>query len=193
LNWEKKQVPFKIQVDVPNTVLTEIRRQLQTLPGYSRQSWEQAASYALNNGGNLEEALGWINTAIEGQFFSEKNFDNLNIKSQILQKQGKTAEATAAMNEALQLGTALQLHGYGRQLIAQNKKQEALDVFKLNAKLHKGEWPVDYGLARGYSALGDYKTALKHIKIAESKAPDERNKTAIASNIKALEQGKDIN
>ncbi|MGX1930188.1 DUF2911 domain-containing protein [Flagellimonas sp. 2504JD4-2] len=171
LNWEKKQIPFKLEVDVTNNVLAEIRRQLQTTPGFSRQSWEQAANYAQNNGGDLDEALDWIDAAIAGQFFSQKTFNNLSIKSQILAKQGKTAEADAIMEEALPLGTVFQVHGYGRQLIGQGNAQRALEIFKWNAKNHKDTWPVHYGLARGYSALGDTKTALKYLKIAETTAP----------------------
>ena len=72
-------------------------------------------------------------------------------------------------------------------------KIKALEVFKMNAKKHKGQWPVDYGLARAYSALGDYQKALKHIKIAEGRAPDQLNKNAIKTNIGKLEQQQDIN
>jgi len=193
LKWEKKQIPFKIETDVTKNVLAEIRQQLQTSPGFNRQSWEQAASFSLNNGGDLDEALSWINAAIEGQFFSEKNFSNLSIKSQILEKQGKSAEAKATMDEALPLGTVFEVHAYGRQLIAQGKKDAALEVFKWNAKKHKGTWPVDFGLARGYSAVGNYRTALKHLKIAEGRAPDQANRNAIASYFPKLEQGEDIN
>lgn len=193
LSWEKKKIPFTVETDVTQNVLAEIRQQLQTSPGFNRQSWEQAANYALNNGGDLDEALGWVNSAIEGQFFSQKNFNNLSIKSQILERQGKAAEAKVVMDEAMPLGTVLEIHTYGRQLIAQGKKDEALAVFQWNAKNHKNTWPVDFGLARGYSAVGDYKTALKHLKIAEGRAPDQPNKDAIVSYISRLQEGTDIN
>jgi tetratricopeptide (TPR) repeat protein len=193
LNWEKKQIPFRISVDVTGIVLADIRNKLQDAPGFSRQTWEQAANYSLNNGGDLDEALGWINAAIEGQFFSQKTFGNLQTKSQILDKMGKKAEATAVMEEAMPLGTILEVHQYGRQLIGQGQTAEALEVFKWNAKNHKNTWPVDYGLARGYSATGDYKAALKHLKIAEGRAPDEVNKAAIATNLEKLGKGEDIN
>ncbi len=193
LKWEKKQIPFTIETDVTANVMAEIRQQLQTSPGFNRQTWEQAAGYALNNRGNLDEALGWVNAAIEGQFFSQKNFNNLSLKAQILERQGKTAEAKAVMDEAMPMGTVLEIHSYGRQLIAQGKKDQALEVFKWNAKEHKNTWPVDFGLARGYSAVGNYKTALKHLKIAEGRAPDPLNKNAIEGYITQLEAGTDIN
>ncbi|MDT0607713.1 DUF2911 domain-containing protein [Croceitalea rosinachiae] len=193
LNWEKKQIPFKIEVPVSDLVLADIRSKLQSQPGFNRQSWEQAANYALNNGGQLDEALGWIDAAIAGQFFSQKNFNNLSIKAQILMKQGKMNEALAIMDEAMPMGTVFQVHGYGRQLIGAGQKEKALEVFKWNAKKFKGQWPVDYGLSRGYSAVGNYKSALKHIKVAEGRAPDQVNKNAIASNIEKLNAGTDIN
>ncbi len=193
LNWEKKQIPFKIEVDVPDIVLADIRHKLQNSPGFNRQTWEQAANYSLNNGGDLDEALGWINATIEGMFFSQKTFNNLSTKARILTKQGKTSEAEAVMDEALGLATILEVHGYGRQLIAQGEKEKAMEVFKMNAKNHKGQWPVDYGLARAYSAMGNYKTALKHLKIAAKRAPDQINKDAIAANLIKLEKGEGIN
>ncbi len=193
LNWEKKQIPFKIETDVTNNILTEVRKQLQTTPGFSRQSWEQAANFALNNDGDLEEALSWADAAIAGQFFSQKTFNNLSIKAQILAKQGKTTEAKTLMDDALPLGTVFQVHGFGRQLIAQGKNDEALEIFKWNAKNHKDTWPVHYGLARGYSALGDNKSAVKHLKIALENAPAQANKDRVAANITKAEKGEAIN
>ncbi|BFP43373.1 hypothetical protein FGF1_42180 [Flavobacteriaceae bacterium GF1] len=193
LNWEKKQFPFKIEVPVTDIVLTDIRSKMQNQEGFNRQTWEQAANFALNNGGDLEEAMGWIDAAIAGQFFSQKTFNNMAIKARILMKQGNMAEATTIMDEAMPMGTVFQVHGYGRQLIAAGQKDKALEVFQWNAKNHKNQWPVDYGLARGYSALGNYKAAMKHIKIAEERAPDPQNKNAIATNMEKLKEGTDIN
>ncbi len=193
LNWEKKQVPFKVEVNVTDVVLADIRQKLQDTPGFNRQSWEQAANFALNNDGDLDEALGWVTAAIEGQFFSQKTFNNLNIKSQILAKQGKSAEADALMEEALPLGTVFQVHGYGRQLIAQGNHDKAMEVFRWNAKNHKGEWPVNYGLARGYSAMGDHKNTVKYLKLAHDNAPAQVNKDRVAANLAKAENGEGIN
>lgn len=193
LKWEKKQIPFKVEVDVSNVVLSDIRKKLQDQPGFQRQTWEQAAGFALNNDGDLKEALGWIDAAIAGQFFSQQNFNNTNIKANILRKMGKEAEADGILEAYLPNMTILEVHQYGRQLITQGKKEKALEAFKLNAKKNKGTWPVDYGLARAYSAMGNYKTALKHLKLAHGRVPDPVNKTAIEANIKKLENGEDIN
>lgn len=193
LQWEKKQIPFKIEVDVPSIVLADIRHKLEDSPGFQRTTWEQAATYALNNGGDLEEALGWINGTIEGTFYSDKNFNNMSTKAQILDKMGRTDEANAVMSEALEMATIFEVHGYGRWLIGQGRTERAMEVFQMNADKHKGEWPVDYGLARAYSAMGDYTKALEHLKIAATRAPDQPNQNAIATNLAKLERGEDIN
>ncbi|GMN08995.1 hypothetical protein MTsPCn9_05490 [Croceitalea sp. MTPC9] len=193
LNWEKKQIPFKVEVGVTDIVLADIRSKMQTQPGFNRQTWEQAANYALNNGGDLGEAMGWIDAAIAGQFFSQKTFNNMGIKAQILMKQGKMSEAMAIMEEAMPMGTVFQVHGYGRQLITARQKDKALEVFKWNAKTHKDTWPVHYGLARAYSAKGDHKSTLKHLKIALNNAPAQANKDRVAANIAKAEKGEAIN
>ena len=193
LNWEKKQIPFKISVDVPSVVLADIRRKLQNQEGFQRQSWEQAANYALNNSEDLTEALQWVDNAIAGQFYSQQDFNNTNIKAGILNKMGKKDEAIALYETYLPNATILEVHQIGRQFIGMGLKEKALDVFKMNAKKHANTWPVDYGLARGYSANGNYKKALEHLKIAYSRVPDPGNKAAIETNIAKLEKGEDIN
>ena len=193
LNWEKKQIPFKIEVDVTGVVLADIRRKMEDQPGFARQTWEQAAQFSANNGGDLEEALGWINAAREGMFFSQKDFNNTNIKATILNRMGKSDEAVATLEDYLPKGTIFEVHQVGRTYIAMGMKDKAMNVFKMNADKHKDTWPVDYGLARGYSALGDYAKALEHLKIAYSRVPDAGNKAAIETNLKKLENGEDIN
>ena len=193
LNWEKKQIPFKIEADVTNTVLAGIRADLQGQKGFNRQNWEQAANFALNNDGNLDEALVWIDAAIAEQFFSVKNFNNLQIKSNILAKQGKADESAAIMDEALPMATIFQVHQFGRTLIGQGQKDKALEVFKMNAEKNKDIWPVHYGLARAYSALGDYKTALTHLNKSLVNAPNDASKGRVQANIDKLKKGEDIN
>ena len=49
------------------------------------------------------------------------------------------------------------------------------------------------GLARGYAATGDFKTALKNINTAMPLAPNKQNKDAVKAMVKMLSEGKDIN
>jgi len=46
------------------------------------------------------------------------------------------------------------------------------------------------GLARGYSAVGDTRNALKYAKLALPQAPDETTKKSLNNMIQSLSQGK---
>lgn len=164
LNWEKKQIPFKIEVDVADVVLTNIRQKLQSSPGFNRQTWEQAANYALNNGGDLDEALGWVDGAIAGQFFSQKTFNNLAIKSQILLKMGKKDEALGMVDEMGDMANTNQLNNLGYQLLNMGEHQKALKYFKLNVKNNPKNANVYDSLGEAYKTTGDKKNAIKNLK-----------------------------
>ncbi len=94
------------------------------------------------------------------------------------------------MSAAYEKATVLELHGYGRQLIAQQKNKEALAAFELNYQKNGDTWPTHVGLARGYSAVGDLKKALDHARKALAQAPDELNRTSLQTMVKTLEVGK---
>ncbi len=192
LEWEKLKIPFKVQVDYPKTQLALMKDELRSNKGFTPNTWVQAAQFAATNN-DLEDALQWSDYSINGAFVGQKNFETLSTKATILQKQGKSAEADAVMKEALPLGTMIELHQYGRQLIAQKKPKEALEAFKLNAQKNPNVFTTDVGLARGYSANGDYKNALKYVKLAQPLAPDKANKDALAKMVEMLNEGKDIN
>lgn len=171
LNWEKKQFPFKIEVDVTHVVLADIRKKLQGSPGFNRQTWEQAANYSLNNGGDLEEALLWIDNAIAGQFFSEKTFNNMKIKSQILLKMGKKEEALARVGEIADLANTDQLNNLGYWLLGIGENDSALNYFKLNVKNNPKNANVYDSLGEAYKIMGDKKNAIKNLKKSLSLNP----------------------
>jgi hypothetical protein len=56
-----------------------------------------------------------------------------------------------------------------------------------------GKWPIDLGIARAYSAMGDYKTALKYARTSLPLAPDQANKDNVTRMIARLEKGEDMN
>ena len=99
------------------------------------------------------------------------------------------------MEKAVNHPTAsvFQIHQYGRQLLGEGKKAEALKIFQLNAKMHPNTWPINVGLARGYSAVGEYKTALKYAKLAYEESPDPQNKENMKNAVAKLEKGQDMN
>ncbi|MEN8247470.1 MAG: DUF2911 domain-containing protein [Bacteroidota bacterium] len=193
LDWEKKRIPFKIEFDVDAIVLANAENELRSVTGFFWQGPMSAAQYCLNNNVELEKGLAWVDQSIGMQ----KNFNNMSVKAQILDKMGKKEESQNLMDEAIKnpAATTFQVHGYGRRLIAQGKKDKALEVFLYNYKKNKGAWPTNYGLARAYSAKGDFKKAIKYLKVARTNVPanDRFNGPAIESNLKKLEKGEDIN
>lgn len=194
LDWEKKRIPIEFSFDTPELVYQNIKNELQTTPGFNLNSWTQATNYLVANKIHLDEALIWANSSIEGQFFSQKNFQTLSTKAGVLNAMGKQEEAINVMDEALSHSSATigNYYNFGRQLIGQNKAAKALEVFKKASKKWPENWLAPHGLARGYSAAGDYTKALKYEKQAYAKAP-AGSKQFLEGFLKSLEEGKDFN
>jgi Protein of unknown function (DUF2911) len=192
LIWEKLAIPFKVEVDYVKAQLAMFKNELRGEKGFKPENWVQAAQFAASHD-DLEDALKWSDYSINGKFIGQKTFTTLSTKAKILQKQGKTAEADAQLKEALPLASMQELYQYGRDLIAAKNPQKALEVFKLNAQKNPNQFTPYMGLVRGYSAVGDYKNALKYAKLAQPLAPNKPNKDAIDTMIQALNAGKDIN
>jgi Flp pilus assembly protein TadD len=98
------------------------------------------------------------------------------------------------MDRALNHPTAqaIDLHLYGRQLLADKKPEEALKIFQLNARRHPDVWPVHVGLARGYAALGRNKDALAEARLALPQAPNDASRNNLKDLIQQLEAGKKV-
>jgi len=147
----------------------------QELRGSKYYSWEnpyQAADYSAKNKVNLDEAMIWIDHSIE----LKETFANLNVKSDLLRQKGDNVNADKVKSRALEVADEQQLNTYGYQLLAADKKQEAIDIFKINVKRYPNSWNVYDSLADAYNQNGNYKEALSNYKIALSKAPDAQKK-----------------
>jgi hypothetical protein len=195
LSWEKKRIPIPLAFDTVAIMVASLKDELRGSKQFHNDAWVEASGYLLDNNVELPLALSWAEHAVSDGFVGERNFKTLSRKADILEKMGRGAEAGAVMDEALKLGTATEIHQYGRRLLAARNPQRALAVFKLNAQLHPDTWPVNYGLARGYSAVGDYKAALEALLKAQAQVPqgDSANAAAIKANIEKLQRGQDIN
>ena len=195
LKWEELQVPFTISVDDATSLhLAKIRDELRNFQGFTWQNWNAAANYALT-AKRPNDALEFATVATSRPGIGVENFQTLSMLANAQEAAGKTAEAAATREKALNhpTTTAVDLHQYGRQLLNQKKVAEAVKVWELNAKRFPNQWPVNVGLARGYSAAGRYKDALKHAKLALAQAPDETNRKSLEAGIKKLEAGQDWN
>jgi tetratricopeptide (TPR) repeat protein len=191
LRWEKKEISFKIEVEVGGIVIDEIKKDLQGNVGFTQTNWDNAANYAFN-AGEVDQALEWVNTSISGSFFSKETFANLSLKSRILVKQGKTEDAMSFVDKAVKLGNTIEVYHLGTSLIKLGQKEKALSILKDNVKNNKGAWPSNYGLAKAYSATGDYKNAIKTINTSLGNTPDGL-KGRLNGDLEKLKNGKDIN
>lgn len=195
LTWEKLTIPFKIETDLHAIQLNIFRKELvgekSFIPGW--QSWVQAAQYCLQHNINLAEGLEWAEMAVTGVFIGDVNFTTLSTKTGLLKALGRNREADSAMQQALPLGKMNEVHGYARQLLQQNKAKEAFDAFKMNFDKTPNQFTTTIGMARGYSALGNYKKALEFAQKALPLAPDTNNKNSVQEMIKKLGEGKNIN
>jgi hypothetical protein len=96
LEWEKLRVSVPIQVDSKSHARTNIDKAVD-------EAWRPhfvSARYLLDNGGDLVQALGYVDTSIE----IKPTWWNNWVRAQILAKQGKPADAVAAGERAQELG-----------------------------------------------------------------------------------------
>lgn len=191
MSWEKRRIPFKVEADVQQLQIAAFKSDFRTTrPFYDYIS---AANYCLANNIELEQALAWMDRAIYFRVMGVKNFQTLTTKAEILIRLNRIEEARKVMDEAIPMGTVQQVHFYARFLLGEKKAEEAFRVFKMNYDKYPNIYTTNVGMARGYSALKDYKKALGYLKAALPQAPDDFNKTNVTAMIKKLEEGQDIN
>lgn len=188
MSWDKIAVPFKVHVNVNDIVTASIHNQIHGMNQYYWEGWDDAAQYFLVNKINLDEALKYEDQSIQ----SEERYDNLMNKSKILAAMGRNDDAKTIQAKALDKANALQLYVYGRQLQGEKKQDEALAIYQSTAKKFPDFWTTHLGLARVYSAKGDFTNAVKEVNLSLKDAPDG-NKQALQTYAKRLEAKDDIN
>ena len=188
LRWAKLRIPLRLEVDTEAVTLASVRDQLKGLPQFFWNGWNQAATYCLQNETNLDEALQWADRSIQ----AEERFENLSTKALLLEKTGDDEQAREILARALEIGNAGQLHQYGRTLLGEEKIEEAMNVFERNAKQNPDAWFIGFGLARGYSAMGEYDKAAEQMRMSLAAAP-EGQKAYVQGMLERLERGEDIN
>lgn len=178
LKWENKKAPFTIEVaNVNDIYVASLRDDLRGSKGFSYLNLVSAANFCANNKINLEEGLAWADAAISAPFVGQENFNTLQAKAGVLRAMGKENDAIAVMDKAINhpSATVTQIHGYGRTLLTANKNEKALEVFKLNAKLHpEDKFTPNVGLGRAYAAIGDKKNSVKYWETAIKNIPENQ-------------------
>jgi TolA-binding protein len=169
LNWEKKQFPVKIEFAVDEIVMANADAELKGQKGFTPQGFVSAANYALQNDVNKEQALRWIDQAIA----TNRNFPSLNIKSQLLRKTGKTAEADKLLAEGMTIATEVELNAYGYQLLGLNQHDKAIEVLALVTQRFPKSANAWDSLGEAYATKGDKDNAIKNFKKSLSLNPPE--------------------
>ena len=196
LEWEELRVPIAIAFPGATELYVEtLREELRSSPGFDWHGWQQAADYLVQQKVHLDEAETWARNAVSMPFIGQENFNTLSRLAAAQKARGKEAEAKVTMEKALAHPTVtpVDVYQYARPMIRDGNPQEALRIFQAASKRLPGKWPIDLGIARAYSAMGDYKTALKYAKTSLAVAPDDQNKGNVTRMIGLLEKGQDMN
>lgn len=97
--WANIKASADLKVDVNANAAANVDKAVAEKPE-DAAVLQAAASYNVSKGRNLEQSLTWIDKSIA----MKENFRNLFVKSQILAKMGKFAEAVPLAQKALSLG-----------------------------------------------------------------------------------------
>jgi tetratricopeptide (TPR) repeat protein len=184
LKLEKLSIPIKIEVDVNETVIANMQKELTGIPGFFWQGWNQIAIFALTNNYNLEKASVWVDRSIG----INKNLTNMMTKSLILESMGESQEAEKIKKEAFALPgiDEAQINTLGYQLMGMGKTDEALKVFEKNTVDYPDSWNVWDSLAEGLLTKGDKIKSKQLYEKALGMAPDNQKERikGILANIK---------
>jgi tetratricopeptide (TPR) repeat protein len=174
LAWEKLEVPISIEVETPKIAMASLRAQLRGPAGFTWQGFAQAASYALKNGAT-DDANKWIDRSIG----IGTTYQNLTLKAQILDKQGKAKEAADLRTKALALATEGDLNQTGYRLISEKKLDEAIRVFQTAVERFPDSSNLHDSLGEALAMKGDKAGAIAEYTKAAALAKDPASKKRI--------------
>ena len=107
LEWEKLRVRIPIKV----ATKTQVAANIEEATGNAWRPHNASARYLLDNGGDLTQAMGFVDKSIA----IRATWWNHWVKAQILAKQGKKADALAAAEQAQSLGKGDEAYeGFGK-------------------------------------------------------------------------------
>lgn len=172
LNWEKKQIPVKIEFDVDGIVMANAAEELRGPVGFTAQGYTSAAGYAANNKVNLEQGEKWADQAIA----INPTFAALQVKANILRQTNRAAEADKVSKDAVALGNENDLNQYGYTLLNGGQIDKAIEVFALATTKYPTSANTFDSLGEAYVAKGDSKNAIKNFKKALTLNPPQLTK-----------------
>lgn len=188
MRWEKVAIPFKVSVNLNDTVAAHLHQDFRGLVQYTWEGYNDAADYLAKNKMDLDDALKYADNAVQ----SESRYESLETKSEVLEAMGRKDEAAKLHEQALDRANAVQLYQYARGLQRAGKQQEAIAVFRKQVKKYPDEWISHAAAGRIDTSEGNYDAALKEMHQALDAAPDP-SKPSVQGLIKRLESKDDIN
>jgi tetratricopeptide (TPR) repeat protein len=184
MHWEKIKISVPVSLNLHGNVLASMRSELRGLSRFFWQAWNQAADYCLQNNVRLDEAMEMIDRALSMN--GGRNFSNLRVKSELLDKKGDLAESGKLLQEGFQIATENELNQYGYQLLFADKYAKAEEVFKLNIERHPDSWNTYDSLGEAYDRMGKTKLAVEYYTEAFEMVKDETQKKRIGAVLERL-------
>lgn len=180
MRWEKLAVPIAIEVDTPKVVMASVRAELRGLAGFRHEALTQAARYWVQHGGNLDEALKFIDRAIlrGGQYQAHM------VRAQILEKKGNAKGAAEARDKAQAVATDADLNQIAFGLINDKKVDEAIKALVAAIERFPESWLLQDSLGDALALKGDKAGATaaytKALSLAKDPVQKKRIQAAIA-------------
>lgn len=110
LHWAGREVPVLVEADTRGVVLASMERELRGVAGFFPEGWDQIATYALDSGRRLDDALAWADRSIE----LRPQFSNRMTRAALLDALDRSDEAEAARDEAYAEASDDEVRTYAR-------------------------------------------------------------------------------
>ena len=177
LEWDTVRIPFRVAVDLNQTVVQSFRDELRGINTYHWQAWNDAAMWCLNHNTNLEEALEWATRSIEGGyggFAANKNPTNVVTKLRLLKRLGDQMDFDKTFKDAeTMMVDADQANELNVAMLRFGKYEQALDYAEKQYKLHPEQWSLLLNRAIAGYHLDMKKQAVKDVRKVIGMAPDQ--------------------
>ena len=101
LKWEHIKAMFAIESEVDPIVMKQIKEQVIDARAADSNTYFQAAAYFYETNRDAEQALSWVNKAINQR--AEKGYWMVHLQAKLLARLNRKAEATTSAKESIQL------------------------------------------------------------------------------------------
>lgn len=179
LKWEKSEAGFRIDVDTKKITLQSIKNELRDINGFTWAGQFSAAYWCAQNNYNLEEALIWIDRAMN----SSLGYLVVRTKSDILMKLGRKKEAEEVFNVIVEQGSYNECIGYINNLIQQKSPKADAFIETVVKKFPSNNAKAFYSIGNTFRRLKDKENALAYYNKALKFTKDAELQTQITKAI----------